>query len=361
MTLAASDALALRSVAVLQEGQAPSGAFVASPSFAVYRYAWLRDGAFCAHALDVSGDHAGARRWHDWVVRSIEAHRPLIESAIDRVARGETPPPESMPPARYTLDGALEPNDGDESWPNFQVDGYGMWLWALAEHLGGETVPAEIAPAVELVARYLESSWQLRCFNCWEEFDGGRHASTLGAVIAGLAAAGRVLGDPRWAHAADAVRAALRADFACDGRLGRGVGDDRLDGSMLWLGVPFGALALDDPVLTGTVEAIRTGLTGPAGGVYRFRGDTYYGGGEWLLLTSSLAWHDAVAGNRDGAEAAQAWVRERARTDGDLPEQVVDNAQDAAMIEPWTRRWGDVATPLLWSHAMYLIAEAALR
>jgi GH15 family glucan-1,4-alpha-glucosidase len=130
---------------------------------------------------------------------------------------------------------------------------------------------------------------------------------------------------------------------------------------MLWLGVPFGALALDDPVLTGTVEAIRTGLTGPAGGVYRFRGDTYYGGGEWLLLTSSLAWHDAVAGNRDGAEAAQAWVRERARTDGDLPEQVVDNAQDAAMIEPWTRRWGDVATPLLWSHAMYLIAEAALR
>jgi hypothetical protein len=29
------------------------------------------------------------------------------------------------------------------------------------------------------------------------------------------------------------------------------------------------------------------------------------------------------------------------------------------MIEPWIRRWGRIATPLLWSHAMFLIAEAA--
>jgi hypothetical protein len=31
------------------------------------------------------------------------------------------------------------------------------------------------------------------------------------------------------------------------------------------------------------------------------------------------------------------------------------------MVEPWVRRWGSVATPLLWSHAMYLIAETAAR
>jgi hypothetical protein len=29
------------------------------------------------------------------------------------------------------------------------------------------------------------------------------------------------------------------------------------------------------------------------------------------------------------------------------------------MVEPWVARWGTVATPLLWSHAMYLIVEAA--
>jgi GH15 family glucan-1,4-alpha-glucosidase len=147
--------------------------------------------------------------------------------------------------------------------------------------------------------------------------------------------------------------------LVADGRFRRGPADPRLDGSLLWLGVPFGVLPPDHPLIEGTVEAIRQTLTGPQGGVYRYRGDTYYGGGEWLLLTSSLAWHDTLVGNRDGFEHAQAWVRAQAERDGDLPEQVTAHAQEPAMVEPWERRWGAIATPLLWSHAMYLIAEAA--
>src|SRR3712207_6513259 len=99
------DPLARRSVEVLRAGQAPSGAFVASPAFEVYRYAWLRDGAFCAHALDVAGERDAAGRWHEWVTTSLEAHRPSIEGVTRRIARGETPPHSEMPPARYTLDG----------------------------------------------------------------------------------------------------------------------------------------------------------------------------------------------------------------------------------------------------------------
>jgi hypothetical protein len=34
-------------------------------------------------------------------------------------------------------------------------------------------------------------------------------------------------------------------------------------------------------------------------------------------------------------------------------------AQDPGMLEPRVCRWGPVATPLLWSHAMFVIAEAA--
>ena len=145
-----SDPLARRSVEVLKAGQAASGAFIASPSFPVYRYAWLRDGAFCAHALDVVGEQDAAAAWHGWVERSVEAHRGLIESAIARVGNGETPPPEAMPPARYTLDGALEHPEDDDPWPNFQVDGYGMWLWALEEHLAGEKPCGETARTIQL-------------------------------------------------------------------------------------------------------------------------------------------------------------------------------------------------------------------
>jgi GH15 family glucan-1,4-alpha-glucosidase len=353
------DPLVTRSIDVLKAGQAPSGAFVASPSFTVYRYAWLRDGAFCAHALDVVGEHAAASAWHGWVVRSIEAHRELIESATRRVADGETPLPETMPPARYTLDGALEHPDDEDPWPNFQIDGYGMWLWALEEHVSGRPLSAELTATVELVAAYLEATWPLRCFSCWEEFDNGEHASTLAAVVAGLAAASRLLADDRRQAAADVVRAELLARYVVDGRFKRGADDERLDGSLAWLAVPFDVLPAGHPLIAGTIDAIRNTLTGPGGGVYRYRGDTYYGGGEWLLLTSSLAWHDAVTGNTADADAAQDWVRAQALPNGDLPEQVSDAAQEPSMIEPWVRRWGPVATPLLWSHAMYLIAEAA--
>jgi isomaltose glucohydrolase len=112
-------------------------------------------------------------------------------------------------------------------------------------------------------------------------------------------------------------------------------------------------------LMQATAEGIRRELTGPEGGVYRFRGDTYFGGGEWLLLTSSLAWHDAITGNAAAAASAQDWVRARALPNGDMPEQVTDASQDPSMVAPWVQRWGAVATPLLWSHAMYLIAEAA--
>lgn len=354
-----ADPLAHRSLEVLRAGQASSGAFVASPAFDVYRYAWLRDGAFCAHALDVVGERDMAARWHDWVTASIEARRPAIEAVTKLVAKGVIPLPSAMPPARYTLDGALEPPNDDDPWPNFQVDGYGMWLWALDEHWSRGALPPQLAPTVRLVAEYLGATWTLQCFNCWEEFDGGVHASTHAAVFRGLMAASRLLDEERWRAEAEAIRAFI-LDRLVDGeRLKRGLDDPRLDGSLLWLGVPFAVLALDDRRLASTVEAIRRDLTGPEGGVYRYRGDTYFGGGEWLLLTSSLAWHDRLTGNVDGFERSRAWVCAQAHPNGDMPEQVTTNAQEPAMVDPWQSRWGAVATPLLWSHAMYLLMEAA--
>ena len=51
-------------------------------------------------------------------------------------------------------------------------------------------------------------------------------------------------------------------------------------------------------------------------------------------------------------------MRAQARDNGDLPEQVTGASQFADEVEPWLERWGPVATPLLWSHAMFLISEA---
>ena len=359
-TRALGDPLLARSIEVLKAGQAPSGALIASPDFGVYRYAWLRDGAYCAHALDVAGEHEAAAAWHEWVRRSVEAHRGLIADVTAGVERGDVPPGEQMPPARYTLDGELETESGDvEPWPNFQIDGYGMWLWSLERHLAGKPLPPAFRPSVELVARYLEVCGLLRCWNCWEEYDGGRHASTVAAVLAGLRAAATLLGDDHWRAAAEAPLGELLEHYLVDGRFRRGAEDDRVDGSLLWLSVPFEVLPRDDPRIRKTVETVRRDLCGPGGGVHRFLGDTYFGGGQWLLLTSWLAWHEALVGDTRAADAAQTWVRAQALPNGDMPEQVCGHSLDPSMVEPWIERWGRVATPLLWSHAMYVIAERA--
>ncbi len=231
----------------------------------------------------------------------------MIESAIAQVAAGETPPPEEMPPARYTLDGSLEQPEtsrGRTSRSTATACGSGR------SPSTSTAVRCSAGATVELVARYLSATWRLKSFSCWEEFDDGEHASTLGAIVAGLDAAARLLQDPAWSREADRVRATLLERFVASGRFTRGPADERLDGSLLWLGVPFGVLPLDHPMLEATVDGVRRELLRPGGGVYRYLGDTYYGGGEWILLTCSLAWHEATVGNLEAVAPLRDWVRE---------------------------------------------------
>src|SRR5689334_17414396 len=165
--------LAERSQQVLKEGQAPSGALVACPTFRVYRYCWLRDGAFCAHALDRAGNRVEAAAFFRWAGRVLSRYTAKVDNAITRYRAGEILSEADFLNTRYKLDGAEEePGADGEEWWNFQLDGYGTWLWALAEHLDrypDEILRAELLPAVELTVRYLSAFWKLPNFDCWEE------------------------------------------------------------------------------------------------------------------------------------------------------------------------------------------------
>jgi isomaltose glucohydrolase len=57
------------------------------------------------------------------------------------------------------------------------------------------------------------------------------------------------------------------------------------------------------------------------------------------------------------------WVKAQAGTDGldgNLPEQTPVNLIDPSQFSPWVAKWGPIATPLLWSHAKYMILDLAL-
>ena len=94
--------------------------------------------------------------------------------------------------------------------------------------------------------------------------------------------------------------------------------------------------------------------------MHRHLEDTYYGGGEWLLLTAMLGLCYAATGRPDDARAKLDWVSEHATRDGWLPEQSQDHLLAPAMVQEWVERWGPPASPLLWSHAMFLTLAAAL-
>ena len=49
------------------------------------------------------------------------------------------------------------------------------------------------------------------------------------------------------------------------------------------------------------------------------------------------------------------WVAKHANGEGEMPEQVDDHLLSPGDVDEWVQRWGDVASPLLWAHGMYLI------
>jgi GH15 family glucan-1,4-alpha-glucosidase len=128
-----------------------------------------------------------------------------------------------------------------------------------------------------------------------------------------------------------------------------------VDSSLLGLAVPYQVFDLDDPILQNTIQMIEKELHRPSGGVYRYKEDVYYGGGEWLLLSAWLGWFYAESGDTSKAQTLLAWIEANADSAGNMPEQVSAHPLAPRELQPWVDKWGPVASPLLWSHAMYLI------
>ena len=350
--------LARSSVAIITAAQAPSGAILAAPTFPVYRYCWFRDASFTAYAMDRVGKPDVSARFFQWGHAIVQRHRDRVERALERHERGESFSGNDLLHCRYTVDGA----EGSEQWGNFQMDGYGTYLWALAHHLrrtGAQFEP--YLPTIRLLARYIMAFWGQPQYDCWEEAEG-RYPATLACLFGGLRAILPLLPPPEAAAAsaaAEAMRAAVLGEGVHQGRLAKSLGGRAIDASLLWCVVPFDLVQVTHPVALETVRTVERELLD--GGVHRFRDDTYYGGGAWILLTAWLGWAQARAGRLADAEQLLDWIERQPDPHGALPEQVQDSLFAPAFFDVWVDRWGAPACPLIWSHAMYLVLRQELR
>ncbi|GAB3820804.1 hypothetical protein GCM10028820_27650 [Tessaracoccus terricola] len=352
----ALDALLAHSRELIVTLQDPGGAYPASPTFSAYKgFCWFRDGAFIADGASAAGEVASASAFFDWCARVLERHSARVAEVVAAAEAGTPLPGEKMLPARYTFDGEF----GDDDWWDFQLDGYGTWLWALVEHCRRHGVDAtRWSRAAELTVDYLVSSWDRPCFDWWEENSAHVHVSTLGCIAAGLSAAvdaGLVEGSraTRALEVRAAIDRVLAGDGAVDGHLTKWLDNPAVDGSLSSLVSPLRVLDPTSDLATGTVAAVERELA-VDGGVHRFLADTFYGGGRWPLLTCFLGLAQLAVGDRAAAERGLRWAAATADEELMLPEQVSDHLLDGSFEQEWLERWGTVAKPLLWSHAMLL-------
>ncbi len=350
-------ALVQHSIELIRQHQSPSGAYIASPNFKTYHYAWFRDGTFVAYAMDVVGAHDSAEKFYDWSAQTVLRHADAARAVMNKAARGEALVPNEGLHTRYTLDGEI----GSEDWANFQLDGFGTWLWGAVHHLQ-KTENANATrwrDALALVAEYVAALWQLPNYDCWEEFGDRVHISTLAALYGGMRAYAEWSGDTKYERVARDIRAFVLAQGVRDGHLIKFIGNENVDAALIGAAVPYGLLALDDARTIATIQKIERDLAQHIG-VHRYAADVYYGGGEWILLTAWLGWYHARAGNQERARACLEWASAQAGADLDLPEQVPLHLNAPAEYAPWVARWGKIAKPLLWSHAKFLILWSAL-
>lgn len=355
-----TDRLVARSLELIEEHQASTGAYVACPTFPTYHYSWFRDGAFIADAMSRHGRVRSADAFHRWAATVVADRRDQVLDLVARGRAGEPVGPGEHLHTRYTLDG----DEGEGFWENFQLDGYGTWLWALRQHHDRHGSAPSVGPEViALVVDYLVTFWHEPSYDWWEEHLEHRHTSTLVSIWAGLdACADWPVLDPATRQTARGtatrIREVVEADAVVAGALTKWLGNDAVDGSLVACLTPFELFPPDHPVARATVARVEAELA-PAG-VYRYLDDVYYGGGQWVLLAAFLGWHHVRAGDRERARELLAWIEDQADEQDDLPEQVADDLLHPEHLEPWEDTWGPSARPLLWSHAMVLDLVHAL-
>ena len=348
------------SIRIIKANQAVSGAYIASPNFRVYNYSWFRDGAFIADAMSAVGENESALNFHKWATRVIVEREEKIASLILRGKQGEKIANDEHLHCRYTAGG----QESGEQWTNLQLDGFGTWIWSLDEFLNrGNTLPSATYHAVEMLIGYLDTFWEIDTYDWWEESYGHQHVANLGSVAAGLERCSRwsqISGESRIraAGAAMGVMHLIRHRGLSNGRLAKWIGGNGLDASLIALAAPFNLLKDDECIARGTVDAVSSVLG--VFGTYRHADDSYFGGGKWPLLSCFLGLAYIYLGEPETAHKILDWVGSITNEDLELPEQL-----EAPLLHPekrtqWIEKWGEPATPLLWSHAMYLSLYSAL-
>ena len=344
--------LVQKSIQILKDGQTSDGSFIACKNFENYRYSWFRDGSYIALALLEYGCSREAVNFIEWCAMTVNRYQEKMASCIRAFQQGERIAEEDFFHTRFTHDGYEVPGH----WGFSQFDGLGTWLWFACKLFmkNPQIIPSpDIISALKKTAEYISVIWPAGCSDCWEENEGGQHTYTLASIAAGLKEFGNWSGNHKYNEQMDAVLVFLKQNCMNTNGYIKSVGLNAADANLIGLCEPYNLAVWDDPDFRKTLFRIEHELMTP--GLHRFLADTYYGGGEWVLLTAWIGWLYAKHGRTEDAKKLRGWIESVASPEGFLAEQVPLHLFAPDKYSQWEKDTGKIASPLLWSHAMYLL------
>jgi len=258
---------------------APTGGLVAAPTTSLpehiggvrnwdYRYCWLRDATFTLTALMIGGYTEEARRWREWLVRTVAGEPSRIQ--IMYGIAGERRLPEVELPWLSGYERSTPVRIGNAASRQHQLDVYGEVMDALAYARNSGLGPDENAWRVQrALLEFLESDWRLPDEGIWE-IRGPRRNFTHSKVMAwvamdrGVEAVRKLRLDgpvERWRALRDQIYAEVCREGFDDevNSFVQSYGSKEVDASLLMLPL-VGFLPASDPRMLGTVRAIETQL-----------------------------------------------------------------------------------------------------
>lgn len=343
---------------IIKDSALENGAIVAANTDKIYyprrganyRWVWPRDAAFvclAAYYLKIPSVYKNFFQW-------------LLERPQDFKREG-------LLYANYATNGRF-----GSMGKIFEPDQMGTILWAIYQIFspGNHRLTPEIKELIKRIADGLCSRWQktnfsLHTVDLWEETFRqttltmqNNHTYSLAACACGLICADRLFPTPLWKETALEIMKKIEEAYQSkDGYFYRNVGkvrDPNVDASLIGLAWPFEIYSLKDKKIIQTIKKIEECLV-VNGGVHRYQFDYFdsegvagEGGGAWPILNFWLAIYWSLAGRKDKALKYYQWLLERLeKYNYYLPEQIFEDFRVSVY-------------PLVWSHAMFVIASKYL-
>jgi len=343
-----------KSIEIIKENQSETGAYIASPNLPIYKYSWFRDGSWIAHAMLIAGEKESAEKFHDWASNVINNNKEKILNAIKKAKKG-VEIGEDFIHARYTVYG----KEVSMKWGEFQLDGLGVWLWALSLYVKETGMTKEKwLEAASLVCEYLRALWKMPCNDLWEENSGKIHTSTLASIYGGLNSFSTYFPERKLKETCDEIKKFIMNYQIYKGRLVKYTNDNEVDSSLIMCAIPFNVFNSNDLVMKKTISKIKSDLL-LTKGLRRYKHDSFYGGGEWLILACLLGSYYLDINEIEKSKEVIEWIEKQADKKCYLPEQI--NPVNKEKYYEWVMKWGKPSNPLLWSHAMYIILKEKLQ